>query len=290
MATTVTGAFDILHGRQRLTDAQQNTATGRVSGITTFFRNNVEMNEPVFEIGSYDRKTICDRERDIDLMAVLSPYGPSRYWDKYQYDSRAFLYWVRGRLNDRYYVTKVSSRQVCVKLDFSQIVTDVTPCFPRTGGGYLMPDGSGGWMATNPPYHSRLMSDANRDHNWKLKPLLRLIKWWNIANGHHLRSFHVELMVERIQRGSSIGSHPAEVAYTLKQFPGVVQQALYDPWSAGSRVDGYLTYETRQMVIRILESDAKAAAQAEEYRNAGKTQHAFERWGVVYRHTFPAYG
>lgn len=40
----------------------------------------------------------------------------------------------------------------------------------------------------------------------------------------------------------------------------------------------------------MLESDAKAAEQAEEYRNAGKTQAAFERWNVVYRHTFPAYG
>ena len=290
MATTVIAALNDLHGRQGLTSAQQNTATTRVGSLRTFFANNFTMREAVFAIGSYKRETICADERDIDLMACLEPYGTTDYWASYKNDSKAFLYWVRDRLNDRYYATKVSSRKVCVKLDFSNIVTDVTPCFPRSGGGYLMPDGSGGWMATNPPFHADFMTDANRNLDWKLKPIVRLIKAWNIANSHHLSSFHVELMVERIHRGTTIRSHPEEVAYTLGKLPALVRSSFSDPWSGGSRIDGYLAADTRALVVRMLEDDAERAEKAEEYRKAGQTEKAFDRWKIIYRHTFPTYG
>lgn len=290
MAITVIGGFNELHSRQGLTTAQQRTATSRESGLRTFFANNFTMREAVFAIGSYKRESICAGERDIDLMACLEPYGATDYWTIYQNDSSTFLYWVRGQLNDRYHATKVSSRKVCVKLDFTDIVTDVTPCFPRQGGGYLMPNGSGGWMSTNPPYHATFMADANRNLDWKLKHLVRLIKAWNIANSHHLSSFHVELMVEQIHRNTTIRSHPEEVAYTLEKLPAYVRNACYDPWSGGGRIDSYLSDSTRQLVIRMLEDDATRAAKAEEYRNVGQTEKAFERWDVVYRHTFPAYG
>lgn len=290
MATTVISAFAELHSRQSLTRAQQETASTRVGSLRGFFSSHFEMREPVFAVGSYDRKTICDRERDIDLTAPFEPYGEQGYWDRYKHDSQSFLYWVRGRLNDHYHATRISSRQVCVKLDFTRIETDVTPCFPRRGGGYLMPDGRGGWMATNPPYHTELMDRANRDHDWDLKPLIRLIKWWNIANGHHLRSFHVELMAERIQRDRTMGSYPEEVAYTLRHLQSLVQKTFHDPWSDGARIDGYLSFLNRQKVVNMLRDDAKRAEKAEEYRKAGKTEAAFERWDIVYRQTFPAYG
>lgn len=290
MATTVIAAFNELHGRQGLTTVQQNTAITRERSLRTFFANNFAMSQPVFAIGSYKRETICAGERDIDLMACLEPYGATDYWKRYKDDSKAFLYWIRDELNDRYYATKVSSRRVCVKLDFTDIVTDVTACFPRAGGGYLMPDGSGGWMSTNPPFHATFMTDANRDRDWKLKPLVRLIKAWNIANTHHLSSFHLELMVELIHRGTTIRSHPEEVAYTLRELPARVRSSFADPWIGGGWVDSYLSAEKRALVIRLLEDDASRAEKAEEYRKAGKTAEAFERWGVVFGHTFPVYG
>ncbi len=133
MPTTVLSAFETLLDRQRLTDDQKETAAARVRGLTSFFNNNFEMNASPFTVGSYDRGTICAGERDIDLMAPFAPHGSSGYWNRYQSNSRTFLYWVRDYLNNHYAATKVSSRQVSVKLDFTKIVTDVTPCFPRQG-------------------------------------------------------------------------------------------------------------------------------------------------------------
>lgn len=197
---------------------------------------------------------------------------------------------MRDRLNQRYLATTVSSRKVCVKLDFTNIVTDVTPCFARRGAGYKMPDGRGGWMDTNPPFHATFMAEANKGHEWKLKPLVRLMKAWNIANTNHLSSFHLELMVESIHRGTTIRSHPEEVAFTLRKLAGKVSGSFSDPWSGGGRIDTYLSSDTRAKVVRMLNEDADRAAVAEEYRLAGRMAEAFERWNTVYARTFPAYG
>lgn len=287
MSTGVLAAFEELLQRQRLTERQQNVAQTRVEGLGRFFNTNFTMAITPFAVGSYARQTICAAERDIDLIA---PFAANPYWERYKSNSRTFLYWVRDTLNDRYATTRVSSRQVAVKLDFTDIVTDVVPCFRREGGGYLMPNGSAGWMATNPPFHTDLMKDANLAHGSRLKPLVRLLKAWNIANGHHLSSFHMELTVERAERGCSLRSWPAEVADLLRVLPGWVRRPFPDPWPDGQRIDNYLSADERDRAARMLESDALAAAQAEKHRIEGRIKEAFERWDVVYRGTFPAYG
>lgn len=289
MTLTVSQAFTELHNRQGLTAIQRSTASTREAALRSFFNTNFDMNESLFAIGSYKRGTICRGERDIDLMAPLAPFSSAKYWERYKDDSRAFLYWVRDHLNARYHATTVSSKRVCVKLDFTDIVTDVTPCFPRKGGGYLMPNGSGGWMNTNPPFHTDLMAAADITLDRKLKPLVRLMKAWNIANSHHLSSFHMELMVKEIQ-AAGIRSHPVEVEYTLRNLPDLVRKRFDDPWPDGKRIDGYLSAAERDRVVSMLESDAKRAAEGLAYERAGQMRLAFERWNIVYRHTFPAYG
>jgi hypothetical protein len=287
MARTVATAFEELLARQRLTDKQEETARTRVTSLSGYFVNNFHMDQAPFPVGSYARGTICAKERDIDMLA---PFSVAHYWERYKNDSRAFLYWVRNDLNDHYATTKVSSRQVAVKLDFTVITTDIVPCFPRTGGGYLMPNGSSGWMATNPPFHTQLVADSDKAHNWRMKRLIKLIKAWNIANSHHLSSFHVELMVVAMKQRYSVGSWASEVAAVLKTMPSWVRASFPDPWPPGVRVDSYLSSSDRALVIRMLEADAKAAEQALQLEAAGRTEAAFERWAVVYRGTFPAYG
>ena len=66
---------------------------------------------------------------------------------------------------------------------------------------------------------------------------------------------------------------------------GWLRGAFPDPWDGGGPVDGYLSLDTRAMVRRMLDQDAKAASEAEDYRKAEKTEKAFERWGVVFRHS-----
>lgn len=290
MATTVGAAFTELHDRQKLTSKQNAVAVTRIETLQSWFNTNFEMQQKVFAIGSFKRGTICAGERDIDLMACLNRRGNERYWSRFSGDSSKFLYWVRDQLNERYWATKVSSKRVCVKLDFTNIVTDVTPCFDRIGGGYWMPDGKGDWMATNPPFHANLIANADAEKNGRLKPLIRLMKAWNIANGHHLSSFHLEMMIEWAQRGQTIHEFPFEVGYTLKQLYDLVQYNFTDPWMPNTLIDSYLTTSERELVLRLLDEDRRRAELAEEYRKKGYVSSAFAEWDKVYHGAFPAYG
>ena len=145
-------------------------------------------------------------------------------------------------------------------------------------------------MSTNPPYHTRIINDRDNELEKRLKPLIRLVKYWNVTNGNHLRSFHVEMMVWRMWRSrNSLPSFSAAVAQSIAAMRGWLKSPFDDPW-AGTRIDSYLSSEERAQVIRMLDSDATAAAKAEEYRRADKIEKAFERWSVVFRQDFPAYG
>ena len=290
MARSVEAAFNELLDRQRLTSTQVGVADTRINALQDFFDKNFTMAERAFKTGSYARGTICSGQKDVDLMAPL--YYPT-YKDRYDNDSRAFLYYVRDQLNERYWATKVSARQVAVTLDFTSITADVVPCFQRSGqgGGFFMPDGTGGWMETNPKYHTQLIARGDTAYNGRLKPLIRLIKAWNLANGNHLRSFHVELLVYKMWDGNNIGTIQSQnVSSTLSVMAGWVNSSCEDPWNPSVRIDNYLSSQDRGRVIRMLQEDAVAAKKAEEYREAGKIEQAFERWNSIYRHTFPAFG
>lgn len=287
MPYTIEAAFEELLDRQGMTSNQAEAARNHVEGISSFFAPpNFEMYERVFTIGSYRRGTMCDGEIDVDVMVPLS----GSYWQRYQSDSRAFLYWVRDRLKTRYPQSKVSTKEVAVVLDFSVVRAEVVPCFKHPQDGYWMPNGTGGWQRTNPPFHTQLVEADDTALGKRLKPLIKLLKWWNTANGHHLSSFHVEMIVDRAKRGHAVGAWAGNTAGMLSVMPAWVRSTLSDPWAPGVRVDAYLRPDVREQVARMLDADAKASAEAETLRQAGRTREAFERWQVVYRHTFPAYG
>lgn len=287
MPTTVIGGFNELLERLALTDDQRSTASTRISGIRDCFSDTFAMDERVSTIGSYARGTLVRWERDVDLIAPLSV---TNYWERYKDNSRDFLYMVRNKLNDEYATTKVSSRQVAAVLDFTVIRCDVVPAFRRQGGGYLIPNGAGGWQATNPPYHQHFMKNADDAHNDKLKPLVKLMKAWKIANKLSVSSLHMELLTEQLWRNGTMGDRPSAVASTLGRLPTWLQYSFTDPWTSGGFIDAQLGATDRATAIKTAELDAKSSATAETARNDGRTQDAFGAWDSVYRKMFPANG
>jgi hypothetical protein len=286
MVWTVEAAFEELLSRQGFTSNQFAVARTRVRSIGSFLANTYAIGQEILPYGSYARGTIAAGQRDLDLMALL----PSGYWSRFQGDSRPFLYWFRNTLNEHYHATEVSSRQVAVRLDFTQIVTDIAPGFVRKGGGFVIPDGSGGWQATNPPAHGSMIQQEDAAHAGRLRPLIRLMKDWNQANGRRLTSFHIEMMTTAIKRGHEIGTWSAEVATVLFYLPSWIMSGFPDPWQPGTPVDAYLTADRREAAARSAKQDAVRARDAETYRLAGRTSDAFARWSIVYYGKFPAYG
>ena len=173
-------------------------------------------------------------------------------------------YFVRDKLNQRYAQTKVSSREVAVLLDFTVIRADVVPAFRCNGGGFVIPNGRKGWTSTNPPYHTQLINARDVGLGSRLKPVIRLLKFWNIQNGGHLRSFHVKLMVWRMwQKATSLPVYSNAVMQSIGSMRGWLKSTFDDPWDGGGHIDDYLSSDTRAKVIRMLDQDAKASVEAE---------------------------
>jgi hypothetical protein len=289
MPKKILAAFDELLTRLALTDEQTKVASARHTNLRDFlsgrFTLNQEDNNP-WITGSYSRQTIIRQDRDIDIMAAFSV---GKYWDTYKSKSAAMVQLVRDALDKQYGASKVSSSGAAVVMDMTTFNVDVVPVFPRNGEGYLVSNGSNGWKATNPPFHFRLMRDRN-GKDTSLKPLFRIMKFWNQCNDELLESFHLEMMIERMWREHNIGSYPHGVAETLRVLPGWINDTFNDPWAPGGRIDTYLSDADRKKAAGHASADAASSAEAEKLRTAGNDAAAFDYWQKVFRKQFPAYG
>ena len=289
MPTTVSAAFNELLGRLRLTDRQKEVARGRVNHLKEFFDNNYEVGKSAWPIGSYGRETIIRPERDIDVMVALSV---SAYWSTYQSDSARFLRWIRDALNREYPDTRVSTRGIAVVIELGEnLQVDLVAAFRRNGGGFLIPNGSGGWMATNPPFHDELMEKSNLRLDSSLKPVVRLMKEWNRQNLGYLESFHMEMVVEPVWRSATGRLNMAHaVAETLRCAPGWIRMRFPDPWMPSQYIDDYLDATLREAVAKMLEQDTVNSKRAREAEAGGDHRTAIAEWSKVFPKEFPAYG
>ena len=291
MPTTVAGAFTTLLSDLELTARQKQIAEGRVDHLDTWFRNNAACARYPLKIGSYDRGTVIRWRRDIDVLVALA-HDP--YWARYGDDSAAMLRWLRDRLNAAYGDTAVSTRQIAIRMALGDdLQVDLVPGFVRKGEGFLIPNGKGRWMSTNPPYHAVLMTASNVRLDVRLKPLVKLLKAWNESNTRHLRSFHLEMMVEEMwEHETAVPDYPSALATSLRKLTTWVEHPMLDPWlDAGAvRLDTYLSDEERARVSRMFAADRKRADEALALDRAGRVREAFEKWRDVFPGRFPAYG
>ncbi len=290
MPYTVPVAFDTLLSRLNLTTTQKAIADGRVNHLVAYFTNNIACSQLPFTIGSYDRGSVISWKRDIDAMVALDyPTYKARYDD----DPDGMLRWLRDRLDAEYDNTVVSRRGVAIRMFLGDgFQVDLVPTFKQRGGGFLMPDGKGGWRSTNPPYHATIMTDANVALGYDLKPLVRVMKAWNVANGSHLESFHLEMMVwEMWHDAKALPSLPQAVSDTLRKGVTWMEYPIHDPWpGAGLRLDGYLSDDERGIITRRFDGDHERAEQAIAFAAAGQNEKAYDRWDDVFVGRFPAYG
>jgi len=98
-----------------------------------------------------------------------------------------------------------------------------------------------------------------------LKPLVRIMKAWNHAHGHHLQSFHLEMMLyEMWHSEAAIKPWPEAVYSSLVWLPIWLKNPFTDPWAPGGQVDTYLSADARATALRLVEGDAKASGRGSE--------------------------
>ncbi|WP_155981248.1 SMODS domain-containing nucleotidyltransferase [Nocardia sp. BMG111209] len=292
MATTTAQAFNEFYDAIK----EDTTVTGEVSARKAYVVNALEKAFPSTStmqyqstkiIGSLGRHTASRPFEDIDLLVHL--HVEADLWStKYIYNSADFLYRVRRELNDASPVKKIGARGQAVRLFYtSGPVVDVAAVVKYTTGGYGIPDGSGGWITTDPIEHESYMNRRNSELGGNLKRFVVIVKQWNNAHSSWLMSFHLEMMAARTF--TSLGTNNRKA---LQVFFNYNRQNLsvQDPAGYGGDIATYLAWGARDAVNAALLSARNRADDALAAEERGDHKEAIRQWRIVLGSDFPAYG
>lgn len=153
-----------------------------------------------FRFGSSTRGTILpramDEHSDIDYMAVFAErgYSPQTYLDR-----------LKRFAENHYSSSDIKQSSPTIVLVLNHIRFDLVPALNEQYlPGYQIPNGSTAWQSTNPnDFNASLVAKNNAELS-KIKPAIRLLKYWNAQNGYIYDSYGLEKWVITLSFYTSI--------------------------------------------------------------------------------------
>lgn len=158
--------------------------------LNNYFDDDVRRH---FIFGSYSRGTILprgmDSRSDIDYMVVFddSSYRPQTYLDRL----RRFVEYYYNR-------SEIAQSNPTIALSLNHIRFELVPATDDWFYGLRIPANASSyndWISTNPTDFNDQLVSANQSHSNLIKPLVRLVKYWNAQNGYVYESYELEKMV-----------------------------------------------------------------------------------------------
>jgi hypothetical protein len=152
--------------------------------------SNLSVKE-VFLNGSYERDTIIRPLDDIDLFAVIDEkdYTENELDPNPQSVLTKFKNYLNS-LND--YKNKIQQDRPCVTVVLSDKNFDVLPSLRKVGLLYIPNSDLNGWTFTDPKTHTDSLNSVNKNRNYKVKSIVKTVKYWKRENKQNIPSFHVE--------------------------------------------------------------------------------------------------
>jgi len=194
------------------------------SRLKDFFGANI--NEK-FVFGSYDRGTILPRkmddESDVDLMVVFvdTSSKPQTYLDR-----------LKRFADARYSTSVVGQSSPAIVLELDHIKFELVPAIKTYAwdNNYQIPDKVNSyrdWISTDPTAFNKDLTEANQNNKNLIRPLIRVLKYWNAYKDHPLSSFSLESNIVSKYRWGN-GSLQNLEGYFIDYVKGLV---MNDEWS-----------------------------------------------------------
>lgn len=143
-----------------------------------------------FRFGSSTRGTILprsmDEHSDIDYMIVFSENNAT---------PQTYLNRLKVFVEKYYSSSEIRQSSPTIVLELNHIRFDLVPATITWAGELQIPNGSGGWMTTNPNNFNSTLEAKNKEHKSLIKPTIRLFKYWNATAGFPFQSFEMEKWV-----------------------------------------------------------------------------------------------
>jgi len=215
MAKTVNGAFTEFNkesvnldpDRTKKANSSRDWLIGQLKSLPDKVDNFPALYDGMsIKFGSFARKTKIRPLDDIDLILTFGASG-STYWTHTYGQSYTLsapdsatdlrkLCNENNTINSIKVVNKIVSsldqieqyksaethrRQEAATLQLNSYEWnfDIVPAFYTDTGYYLIPDGNGGWKATDPRIDQNRTTEVNQKHDGKILQLIRTLKYWN---------------------------------------------------------------------------------------------------------------
>lgn len=300
MASTINESFLQFKSNLEITELQSAVVSTRQNNVRSAVETDMEVSDS-FLTGSYKRNTMITplKEADIDVFVVLDNKYFYRY-DKGQNGGQAGLLDLLKRTLLRTYTKTphIARSGQAVTIHFNDFLVDVVPAFNRSGGGYLIANSiKQEWISTNPVRHVELISASNATHEYKLVPLIKMIKAWNRNTDNFFRSFHLEVLALEIMKVVVITDFPSGARYFFDK--GISLISKHNPDPAGypdstGKVEDIGSYinnaEKINSAVSKFETAYNRAIRAEDYARRGYIRDAVDQWRLIFGDYFPAYG
>ena len=272
--------------------------------------------------GSFARKTKIRPLDDIDLMICLSAQGAT-YYDygdrititvNSNTNLKAFCYDYTDTLNSvkvinkfikkcahvpQYSKAEIKRNGAAAVLSLQSYAWcfDIVPCFMTTPEWdnrtyYLIPNGSGDWMKTDPRTDRARTSGVNQNRGGNVLNIIRTIKYWNKRpTMPSMSSYLLETMVLNYYACSL--SNASE--YVDMEIPGVlgyisanIYSYVADPKGIQGNINN-LSPDARIKIASRASTDKYRAEAARQLEREGDHKGSIQKWQEVFGSGFPRY-
>jgi predicted nucleotidyltransferase len=179
--------------------------------------------------GSYTRNTILPRKfddlSDVDYMIVFKDGSskPQTYLDR-----------LRRFVEKYYYSSEIKQSNPTIQLELNHIRFELVPAKKYWwDSDYQIPAKASDyqdWQATDPNGFNDRLVNANQSNKSLIKPLVRVLKYWNVNNSRPFDSYELEQAVVDVAEGIIFTSSYQNLRDHLYNF----SENYSTPWSWAS--------------------------------------------------------
>ena len=292
MAKTITEGFQAFYSRLEPLQSERDKAVSHKGSVKSCLENNFKCYN-IIETGSFGNGTGVRHYSDTDYFAPIPV-------DILTDDSSYFLRKLKEAFQKTFWqTTGIEVNSPAVVIPFGQYASEdieVTPCnfkgmsetplgnYPK----YLIPNGSGGWMAASPQAHNAYVKSVDEKLRGKLKPLIKFIKAWKFMNEVPILSFHLELRITKFLEDSVVFSYDKNILNIFSHLNQVQLADMRDPMGISGLIPSTKTYSQRDAALSKLNTALSRAEKAYNARTKDKIDDAFYWWNLLYNGNFPA--
>ena len=277
-------AFDILKSNLEITKTESELAQKRHQLVRDHVRNSWNLVDD-FLTGSYDRHTKTKKLKDVDIFVVVDPDGPQG--ELADGTGTATVLALRNVLAQRWSDLDVDDNVVRINYGEEDVASyEVASVFPRDGGGYSMPNGTG-WMDTDPQKHAELVTAKNKACDTKFVPFVKMIKGINREAGDPIDpSFLLEVMgLELVIE--PFGRYRDEIRFFLASMVDQIVDDWEDPAGLGPDVNAGIGVGRRRELSEVVRGWLGVAEEALQLEYDGKERAAVETWRELFGWRMP---